>query len=190
MYNIIRVIYSSIILAVSVQIRSDNLLSKIKNIVNKCTIDGIYVKGFIDIENNIGEFYSDMNYLYFEVGKNLLIEFKVIKQYSKLKVSLVNEITYEYEIDEGMIYAKTSLGKIILADTLMINDIDIIKFYNIESADIEFIICDAVEFQLGTGQIIFIDPLFYDGIGIGEISQKEVWVNNNTKDYKVLEICK
>ena len=112
------------------------------------------------------------------------IKFESINQFSKLQLKIVDFIEYDFEIDEDMIRAKSSVGEIILNDTMANgNDIDTIIFYNLEVQ--EELICDAVEIKLVNGQVIFLDPSYYFGINIGEKEQKQIWKINfeETKKY-------
>ena len=84
---------------------------------------------------------------------------------------------YNFEIDEDMMRAKSSVSEIILSDTMANgNDIDNIIFYNLE--DQEELLCDAIEIKLVNGQVIFLDPSYYFGINIGGKEQKQMWKIN------------
>ncbi len=163
----------------------EKMLEKLIRIVKDKNIDDIYLTGFVDIEDGIAQFYHDLRFVYLELDDKYL-RFESIEQFSRLRISIVNTINFDYEVDEDMIRAKSSVSEVILNDTMAIgNDIGEITFYNLEQK-IE-LICDAIELKLVNGQVIFLDPSYYFGINIGGKEQKEKWKLNIKKDTKVCE---
>lgn len=157
----------------------------LKKILKNNIIEDIYLIGFVDIENGIAQFYHDLRFVYFEINSQY-IEFECINNFSKLKIKIVDSIKQNYEIDDDMIRAKSSINEIILSDTMANgNDIDNIIFYNIEEKD--DIICDALQIELVNGQVIFLDPTYYFGINIGGIEQKQAWYDNIDNNKKICE---
>ena len=140
------------------------MIEYLKRIVKNNNIEDIYLTGFIDIEDGGAQFYHDLRFVYFEINTKY-IEFESINQFSKLKLKVVDSVKYNFEIDEDMMRAKSSVSEIILSDTMANgNDIDNIIFYNLE--DQEELLCDAIEIKLVNGQVIFLDPSYYFGINI------------------------
>ena len=159
----------------------------LKRMVKDNNIEDIYLTGFVDIEDGIAQFYQDLRFIYFEINSKY-IEFESINQFSKLKLKIVDSIQHNYEIDEDMMRAKSSIGEIILNDTMANgNDIDNIIFYNLEEKD--ELICDAVEIELVNGQVIFLDPSYYFGINIGGEEQKQIWKINFKENVTISETC-
>lgn len=152
------------------------MIEYLKRIVKNNNIEDIYLTGFIDIEDGVAQFYHDLRFVYFEINTKY-IEFESINQFSKLKLKVVDSVKYNFEIDEDMMRAKSSVSEIILSDTMANgNDIDNIIFYNLE--DQEELLCDAIEIKLVNGQVIFLDPSYYFGINIGGKEQKQMWKIN------------
>lgn len=161
------------------------MLEYIKHIIKDQNIEDIYLTGFVDVENGEAQFYYDLRFMYFEVDSKY-IKFESINQFSKLSIEIVDSITYDSDIDEDMIGAKSSISQIILNDTMAVgNSIDTIIFHNLEEQ--EKLICDAIEILLANGQIIFLDPSFYFGINIGGEEQKRIWNLNRKDDVKDIE---
>ena len=161
------------------------MIEYVKGIIKDRKIEDIYLTGFADVENGVVQFYPDLRFIYFEFDTKYM-EFESINQFSKLRVKIVDSIAHNFEIDEDMMKAKSSVSEIILRDTMAIgNDIDAITFYNLEQK--KELICDAMEIKLVNGQIIFLDPSYYFGINIGGDEQKQVWKLNLKDDKKILE---
>ena len=157
----------------------------LKEIVKNKNIDDIYLTGFVDIEDGTAQFYPDLRFIYFEINSKY-IEFESVNQFSKLKIEIVDSVKYNFEMDEDMMKAKSSVSEIILNDTMANgNNIDSMVFYNLDKQ--EDLICDAIEIRLGNGQIIFLDPSFYFGINIGGAEQKQIWRNNLQGNVKINE---
>lgn len=161
------------------------MIRDIKKIVKDNNIEDIYLTGFVDIEDGIAQFYHDLRFIYFEINSKY-IEFESINQFSRLKVKIVDSVEHNFEIDEDMIKAKSSVSEIILNDTMANgNDIDNIVFYNLEEQ--EELICDAIEINLVNGQVIFLDPSYYFGINIGGKEQKRMWKLNLKENVNISE---
>lgn len=163
------------------------MIEYLKKITKDHNIEDIYLTGFVDVEDGIAQFYHDLRFVYFEINSKY-IEFESINQFSKLKLKIVDSIEHNFEIDEDMIRAKSSVSEIILSDTMAKgNDIDNILFYNLEEQD--ELICDAIEIELVNGQVIFLDPSYYFGINIGGKEQKQLWKINFKETENITETC-
>lgn len=130
----------------------------------------IYTVGFIYLEEEHNEFTPDLRWIYFEF-EDVLVEFESIEQYSRLKVEKVMDVRYLFESDEDMIKVKSSIKELILISSILVNNI--VK--DIELMDGTENNCAAAKIVLENGQIIFIDPSFPYGIGVGGKEQEEYW---------------
>ncbi len=130
----------------------------------------IYSIGYIDLENGEGVYHPDFRWIYFEF-EDTLIEFESFKQFSKLRAEEVKDIRYQLEMDEDMIKAKSSIAEVVLISSFLAgNTVKQIEFKNGTEKE-----CQAAQIILETGQIIFLDPSFPYGIGIGGKEQQEYW---------------
>ena len=153
-----------------------------KKILGKKLID-IYLVGFVDIENGVAEFYPDYRWIYFEF-ENLIIEFEATIENGHLKILEVDELRYMFDMDEDMYKAKSSIAETILVSSFLQNNIvEKVEFGNMIEKD-GFIQCDFAEIHLKNNQVIFLDPTFHYGIGIGGKEQKEYWTYCNQKSLK------
>lgn len=161
------------------------MIEKLIKLVKDKEIEDIFLTGFVDIENGIAQFYHDLRFVYFEIGGRY-IEFESIRQFSKLKIGIADTLPFQFEIDEDMIKAKSSVSEIILNDTMAIgNKIDRMVFYNLEEQ--KKLVCDAIEIELANSQVIFLDPSYYFGINIGGKEQRQMWEFNLKEPEKVKE---
>lgn len=155
------------------------MINKLKEFIRNKTITDIYSVGFIEDEDEICEFHKILDYLYIEINSQY-IKLQSINQYSALKLQLVDCIDYDYEIDADWKKAKSSIANIVLNDSMSIgNIIRKIIFYKFNDKELT---CDAAEFILDNGQILFFDPSYLFGINIGGINQKKSW-QDNYKEY-------
>lgn len=163
------------------------MIESLKETLKGNNIEDIYVTGFVDVEDGMAHFYHDLRCIYFEINSQY-IKFEAIEQFSKLRIRIVDSVTYDFEVDEDMMKAQSSVSEIVLNATLAIgNDIDNIIFYNLKEQ--EELICDAIEIKLVNGQVIFLDPSYYFGINIGGKEQKQIWELNLRNTVKVNETC-
>lgn len=133
-------------------------------------ITDIYIVGFVYLEEGQNEFTPDLRWMYFEF-EDILIEFESFKQYSRLRMERVLDIRYRFEYDEDMIKVKSSVKELVLVSSILSDNI--VK--DIEFKDGTEKNCAAVKIILENGQIIFIDPSFPYGIGVGGKEQEEYW---------------
>lgn len=154
---------------------------RIRKLVSKHPIEDVYLTGFVDIEEGVVEFCPEMRYLYLQFGEEYL-ELESVNQFSKLKITIAESVNHNFEIDEDMSPARASIDEVILVDTLADNRINSMKLINSTDETDKSIICDALELQLKSGQLIFVDPSFHYGIGLGGMFQKKYWENNAKKE--------
>jgi len=152
--------------------------SKIKEVINQNTLDSIYLKGFIDTEDDgVAQFYPDLHYIYFEFD-NHLIEFKKFESYNKpsrLSIKIVDSIEYDIDLEDVM-PGRSEISELIFKNPLEVNKVAKIYYFNLEEKK-DVVLCDALQIKLRNGQDIFLDPGFL-GINIGGLDVKQIWEDN------------
>lgn len=138
-----------------------------KEIVN------IYTVGFMEIDDGCAEYYPRLEWIYFEF-KDIMIEFEAFNQYNQLGMRQVNDVRYLFEIDDDAMYAKSSIKDIVLINSLRMGNV--IKDVKLKGETEKC--CHAVKIVLENEQVVFIDPYFLYGIGIGGKEQEDYreWV--------------
>lgn len=139
----------------------------LSSIIGKKLTD-IYTVGFMYLWEEPREYSPDLRWLYFEFG-DTLIEFESIEQYSRIKIEEVADVRYLFETDEDMIKLKSSVKEIVLVSSIRSNNV--VKSIELKDGTEEN--CDAVKIMLENGQVIFLDPAFPYGIGMGGTQQEE-----------------
>ena len=140
------------------------------------TITDIIKVGFIDLEDDVLEM-TIMNDTLFVEFNDTFLKFTSIEQYSKLKIEIVEVVSFDFDMIEDVKPAKVSVSTIILTDTMADNTIDFLEIYSPTIKD-EYIICDSVSIHLVCKQEIFVDPTFYFGLNVGGAGQKDKWLEN------------
>lgn len=162
------------------------MVEQLKDFIKDKELIDIILVGFVDINDGETQFYPDLRFMYFEFPSGL-IEFESVEQYSKLKLRIQKSIRYNFEIDEDMVKGKSSIGDIVLEDSMdSRNIIKDLVFYNLEYKCSE-LICDALEIILINEQTIFLDPSYFFGINIGGIRQKERWEINLENGFQIIK---
>ncbi len=142
------------------------MLSKI---IGKKLTD-IYTVGFVYLWEKPKEFTPDLRWLYFEF-EDLLVEFESFEQYSRLRMKQVSEVQYPFESDEDMVKVRSSIIELVLVSSWLTGNV----VQNIELLDGTQENCAAAKITLENGQIVFIDPCFLHGIGVGGKEQEAYW---------------
>jgi len=141
----------------------------LSTIIGKKLTD-IYTIGFIYLDEGQNEFTPDLRWMYFEF-EDILVEFESFEQYSRLRMEKVLDVRYQFEYDDDMIKVKSSVKELVLVSSILANNI--VK--DIELKDGTEKNCAAAKIVLENGQIIFVDPSFPYGIGVGGKEQEEYW---------------
>ena len=115
--------------------------------------------GVVEIEDGISEMITFHTHLYL-IFDTQILKLESINQYSKLAISFVKEMKFDFDIEEDMIPVKNSVIEIILNDNMADNRIESIDIYN-PLLKGELFICDALSFHLLCKQELFFDPSFF-----------------------------
>lgn len=143
-----------------------------------CPITDIISTGVVSIENGSAEFLPDLRILHFEIAGKFVV-FESVEQFSKIRISISDNLCYYDVDDEDMLKSHMSLADIILWDIHdKGNKVSEIYLYNRRSEDNDNIICDAVKIKLLNNQTVFLDPGYYFGINIGGNNQERRWFEN------------
>lgn len=130
----------------------------------------IYTVGFIYLYEDQKESTPDLRWIYFESG-DVLVEFESFEQYSRLRMERVPDIRYRFEYDEDMIKVRSSIkGLVLVSSMLADNTVKEIELKDGSEKD-----CAVAKITLENGQMIFLDPGFPYGIGIGGQGQERYW---------------
>lgn len=150
------------------------MLKSINELVKRSNVDDFYTIGYVDNEKGIFCYHPDLRLLYLEINSKY-IEFESIEQYSKLSVKIVERMEHKYKESLEDEVCISSMGDVILVSTQFEeNRINKMIFYGLED---DRLICDALELMIRE-QMVFLDPGFLIGIGIGGIEQKQYWKEN------------
>lgn len=151
----------------------NNFFDKIKEI----SISDMHQLGVLEIEEGVSEITTFHTHLYI-IFDNIILKFESVNQYSKLSFQYIEDIKFDFEIEEDMIPVKNSIAEIVLNDTMTDNRVESLDIYGMETDSEENQICDALSFHLVCGQELFFDPTYMFGINIGGERQKNLWLRN------------
>lgn len=150
------------------------MIKRINELVKGKYIEDIVICGFVDIENGVAEFCNQLYCVFIEVDGRY-IKLEADGQNPRLKVSITDKLDYSDELDEDVFRAYYHANELILCTNSECgNYIKRISFYNYNELTCE---CDAIEFEVSNGQVIFFDPSYYYGINIGGECQKKIWMD-------------
>ncbi|WP_086347926.1 hypothetical protein [Candidatus Enterococcus clewellii] len=160
-------------------------MDRIIQLVKGNRLKEVYLTGFIDEVDGQLEFCPDLRFLYFEFASGFL-ECLSIEQYSRLQLKIVDSVKHDFEIDEDMFAGISRAGDLILdVPDSQTNEIIKIVVYDLNVSEVQ-ITCVALSLWLRSGQHIFLDPSFLQGIGSGSDSQKDYW-EENLKEHRKVE---
>ncbi len=164
------------------------MLEELKYLFENSKIEDIYTVGFVDVEGEEYQYYPLYNYLFIELG-NKIIRLEANQDNLRLSFKIVDGMDYQFEIDEEMLYAKSSINTIVLDDIWSSsNNVKEVLFYGLDELSNS---CLAAEIILLNGQVIFLDPSYEFGINIGGERLKEAWKDNcsGAEKIKLSRIC-
>lgn len=158
------------------------MLQNMIRMIKGKNIEDINLSGFINLEENeVYEFTPMLTFVYVKFGEEYL-EFASIEQYSRLRITIVPSIRYDFELVEDFYPAVSSISDVVLINpTSLTNMVSSIKIFNMEEKENE-IICDSLLITLNNEQVLFFDPTFLSGINIGGMEQYEFWRIHNKEE--------
>lgn len=149
----------------------------VKKLINCSAIEDIIIIGILDPEDEVIEFIPDYTSFFIRINQYYL-HFESIEQFSKLRVSVVDEIRYHDVSDDDFKHSFLSIANLLLENGLHSNVlINKFELYNCR-VEQDCFICDAAKILLSNGQVCFFDPSNYWGICVGDKICEMRWMNN------------
>jgi hypothetical protein len=137
-------------------------------------LNDLILYGVVDTNDEPADFIPFLDRIFLDVGGSL-VEITEDTVTAGLTVCMVANVryTFESELEEGHLPCRSSIGKYVLVNPHADNRIVKIVGHGVMDGAYQ-----ALEFALQSGQILFFDPLFWDGINFGGIEQKSLWLAN------------
>jgi len=145
-------------------------------------IKDIVLRGVVDTDDEPVVFLPKYDRVYL-VLENFTIEMADDDSEGKVRIraSIVNEVCAVVNLDEGQLPCQCSIGSIAFANPLAENRIKRVVAYNPDGNAYR-----AIEIVLTSDQILFFDPMFFNGINLGGVEQKAVWLANEEQHVAVI----
>ena len=148
------------------------MLDLLKSYVGK-SLDDFLVHGIVDTNSIPADFIPLLDYVV------IIIDGASVRLWRdeatiRLSVSVTDQAPRLCELEDGHLPCHSSIGCYVLADPNS-NQNQIKQFVLYGVAGETFA---ALEVQLMSGQMLFFDPSFIDGINFGGQGQKEIWLAN------------
>jgi len=136
------------------------------------TLDDVILYGVVDTNDLPADFIPILDRIYLVVGGSLV---EIVRDESSVRLTAgtVTNFRVVRELENGMSACRSSIGKYVFADPYADNRIAKIIVYPDKDGAYR-----AIEIALRSGQTIFFDPSFIDGIKFGGVEQKAVWLAN------------
>lgn len=145
------------------------------------TLQDIVLCGVVDLDCDPADFIPLLDRVYLEIGDRL-VEIRRDDRTLRINVGYVESVHLECELENTQRLCRSSIGRYALTDPLADNRLVKIIAYLDESESIQ-----AFEIGLQSGQMIFFDPAFVDGINFGGSEQKATWLANSHV-YRVISV--
>ena len=163
------------------------LINLLKEILDNYAIEDIYVFGFVENEDGIYKFHQDLRQIYFEVNNNYIEVLSLEDGLLRIKITDKMDYYFKYNlIEEDFSVCISSIFNMVTYGEGTIAKAENIILYNYSEIK-DNIICNALEINFMNRDVIFMDPLYIHGIGIGGIEQKNFWLRNH-KDTDTLNV--
>lgn len=135
-------------------------------------LEDIILRGVVDLDDDPAEFVPLMDRIYLLIGDSLL-SLWAQESDNNLAFEFVEAIQSSSDLEETQVGCRSSVGKYTLLNPLADNRISEITLY--QSTPEHY---SAIELTLFSGQVLFFDPSFFDGINFGGPDQKALWQAN------------
>lgn len=148
------------------------MLNLIKSCIGKSLKD-VIVYGIVDINEDLADFIPVLDYVFIIVDETCVRLWRD-EATVRLSASVTDEAPLSFEPEEGHLPCRSSIGGYVLADSnSAYNQIKQLVLYGAAGETFA-----ALEIQLMSGQMLFFDPSFIDGINFGGQEQKVIWLAN------------
>lgn len=139
-------------------------------------LSDMYVTGFVDTSDGTYELTAFGDHVYLEFGDGL-IELRAMDQGEYLQICFRSELATPYELEDDCHACHFSIAPILLLDPLADNTIVSCSMFGADT-DGQHLRCRALRLRTVGGQVLFFDPSFVHGIGLGGPDQESVWREN------------
>lgn len=143
------------------------------------SLGDIILSGVVDLDCIPADFIPLMDRVYLEIGEQL-VELSRDERTLQLDIAVVDEVRLDCKMEDTQRFCRSSIGKYVLTDPLADNRIAFISIYAGQNDSVK-----AIEFNLVSGQMLFFDPSFVDGVNFGGVEQKATWLDNS-EEYHVI----
>jgi len=124
-------------------------------------IKDVVLQGVLDTDEHVPEFIPCLDRVYL-ILDHVTVEISRDRETVRLSVRDVPELPIVVPPEEGWIACRSSVGNYVLVDPLADTRISEIIAYGCEGHAYQ-----ALEFRFISGQLLFFDPSFFDGINLG-----------------------
>lgn len=138
-------------------------------------LEDIVLAGYFDPDDP-AEFAPMLSRVYLIIGERMVQLTLDDTTTTSLLIRFVETIEVTIQMEEDLTWCRSSMGDFLLTNPRFENVISKIIVYFDNDGDNEKY--RAIEFVLNSGQLIFFDPQFLDGINFGGQDQKDYCLNN------------
>lgn len=158
------------------------MLDLLKSFLGK-SLEDVLVYGVVDTNDEPADFIPFLDYVFIVID-GVSIRLWRDEGTVRLSASITDEAPLSCELEDGHLPCRSSIGRYVLADPKSAhNQIERLALYGIAGETFA-----ALEIQLMSGQMLFFDPWFIDGINFGGQEQKAIWLANTEQvDTTIIE---
>lgn len=135
----------------------------------------VQLYGVVDTDEEPVEFLPVLDAIYLLLG-DVTLRLRRDDITARLLVEESNEPFIPFELESGHKICRSSIGKFVLNNPNADNRVRRFVLHNQSGESL-----GALEVVLNSGQVLFFDPSFFDGINFGGIEQKAIWEENAKK---------
>lgn len=157
------------------------MITILPKLIGKDVYD-VMIYGVVDTEEEPVEFLPVLSTVFLTVGE-LTVRLLRDETTARLVVSESDEAVLPFELESGHRICQSSIRKFVLNNPNADNRIQRIVVHNGSEDSV-----GALEIVLQSGQTLFFDPTFFDGINFGGVEQKAIWQENaNTDEVQTIQ---
>lgn len=152
-----------------------NSINQIINLLQSHPLTDILSVGYINSDDTIKKFHIIQEDVYLEFG-NSLLRCSSVNQYDKLRIKIVNQIEFDFELEEDDEFCVCSIFNMYLFDPYGTNQITSAEFLVDNQCNIEEGIVKCAQFNIGIKDELFLDPTHTFGIQINGNRTIKEWI--------------
>ena len=151
-------------------------VEEIKYFIKENPLQDILISGFLNVyQEDVKRFHPQLSNIYLQFGEKKLIKCSSINQFESIKLTIVEQIDFEFDMECYRELCFCSISELNLKTPYWERYVKSIHFFLNENSNPENSIFACIGISLYNDNYLFLDPTHIFGIQIGDYESQLEW---------------